>query len=197
MIANVCVYCGSGSGRDPAFTAAARTLGAALAAAGLGLVYGGGGNGMMGDVARAVLAGGGHVTGIIPKFLVDREVALAGLSEMVVTDDMHERKRLMFERSDAFVALPGGIGTLEELVEIMTWAQLDRHKKPIVVANIAGFWEPFLDLIAHMRAEKYLHGDLERRFVAVETAEQIVPAILAAARQNADGTVAGQVVPEF
>ena len=123
-VRTVCVYCGSGFGGDPVFTAAAETLGRALAEAGLGLVYGGGNVGLMGTVARAVLAHGGHVTGIIPDFLKSRERMLDEIQETIVVEDMHTRKRLMFERSDAFVALPGGIGTLEELVEQLTWAQL-------------------------------------------------------------------------
>ena len=125
-----------------------------MAEAGIRLIWGGGAVGLMGTVARAVLDHGGRVTGIIPQFLVDRELAFDGADEMIVTDDMHVRKRQMFERADAFVALPGGIGTLEELVEQMTWAQLGRHRKPILIANIAGFWDPLLALIDHMRDER-------------------------------------------
>ena len=136
-VRTVCVYCGSGFGRDPAFRAAAEILGTAVAQAGMGLVYGGGDVGLMGTVARAALAAGGHVTGIIPDFLQAREHMLADIQETVVVSDMHTRKRLMFERSDAFVTLPGGIGTLEELVEQLTWAQLGRHRKPVVLVSVA------------------------------------------------------------
>ena len=126
-IANICVYCGSGPGLNPAYLQAANFLGHAMAERGIGLVYGGGSLGLMGEVARGVLAGGGRVTGIIPQFLSDKERMLREVQELIVVDDMHQRKKLMFERSDAFVALPGGIGTLEELVEQLTWAQLGRH----------------------------------------------------------------------
>src|SRR5688500_19403511 len=131
---NLCVYCGSGPGLDPAFAEAARTLGRSLAEADIGLVYGGGSLGLMGELAKATLAAGGRVTGIIPDFLVQRERMLTDVNELVVTANMHERKMAMFERSDGFVALPGGMGTLEELVEISTWAQLGRHNKPIILA---------------------------------------------------------------
>ena len=118
----------------------------------------------MGAVAKSVLDHGGTVTGIIPDFLTARENALTRVQEMIVTPDMHERKRLMFERSDAFVALPGGIGTLEELVEQLTWQQLGRHTKPVLLANIDGFWEPLLALLTHMRATEFIRADLDRRY---------------------------------
>ena len=146
-IRNVCVYCGSGPGTDPVYSSAAETLGRCLAEEGVGLVYGGGGVGLMGITAKAVLQHGGNVVGIIPDFLVRREMMLEDVQELIVTKDMHERKQTMFDRSDAFVALPGGIGTLEELVEMSTWRQLGRHEKPIILANIAGFWDPLLDLL--------------------------------------------------
>ncbi len=138
-IQKICVYCGSGPGTDPAFAEAARAFGAVLARNRIGLVYGGGTVGMMGELANAVLGHGGEVTGIIPDFLVAREHAIKGEHGLIVTRDMHERKRKMFELADAFVALPGGVGTLEEIVEQMTWAQLGRHKKPILLANIERF----------------------------------------------------------
>ena len=180
-IRSICVYCGSGNGKNPAYTKAATTLGQSMAMNGIGLVYGGGGLGLMGEVARSVLAGGGHVTGIIPQFLSDKERMLRDVQELIVTEDMHQRKRLMFEKSDAFVALPGGIGTLEELVEQLTWAQLGRHMKPIILANIDGFWQPLLSLLAHMRGEAFIRAGLEVRFVTVDRAEDIVPAAQAAA----------------
>lgn len=181
-IRSVCVYCGSGPGAKPIYAQAARTLGQALAAADIGLVYGGGGLGLMGEVARATLGAGGRVTGIIPQFLTEKEHMLREVTDLIVTKDMHERKRLMFERSDAFVALPGGIGTLEELVEQLTWSQLGQHHKPIVVASIGGFWQPFLDLLGHMRDDLFIRNGLNVRFVVVERAEAIVPAIITAAR---------------
>jgi uncharacterized protein (TIGR00730 family) len=129
-IRNICVYCGSNAGTNPAYATAALQLGQSMADAGIGLVYGGGGLGLMGELARSVLAHGGRVTGIIPAFLSKKERMLRDVTELIVVDDMHQRKKLMFDKSDAFVALPGGIGTLEELVEQLTWAQLGRHSKP-------------------------------------------------------------------
>jgi uncharacterized protein (TIGR00730 family) len=126
IVRNICVYCGSSMGNDPRFGEAADQLGSAIAAAGIRLVFGGGDAGLMGRVARSVLASGGRVTGIIPKFLIKRENALLSAQELIVVDDMHQRKQMMFDRSDAFVALPGGLGTLEELVEQLTWVQLAR-----------------------------------------------------------------------
>jgi uncharacterized protein (TIGR00730 family) len=147
----VCVYCGSSPGTDPAFVKAARDFGKILAESGVRLVYGGGSIGLMGAVASAVIEHGGAATGIIPEFLTAKERPRRLAQEQIVTHDMHERKRTMFDRADAFVALPGGLGTLEELIEQMTWAQLGRHKKPILIANINGFWDPLLVLIDHMR----------------------------------------------
>src|SRR5690349_24401348 len=149
-IRTVCVYCGSGPGTDPRFVEGAKALGKILAENGIRLVYGGGSIGLMGAIATSVLDHGGTVTGIIPDFLTIRENALKRVQELIITPDMHERKRLMFEHSDAFVALPGGIGTLEELVEQLTWQQLGRHSNPILLANIDNFWEPLLSLLSHM-----------------------------------------------
>ncbi|HEX9881397.1 MAG TPA: TIGR00730 family Rossman fold protein [Hyphomicrobium sp.] len=176
---NICVYCGSGIGLNPAYAAAARTLGQSLAQNGIGLVYGGGSLGLMGEVARATLEGGGRVTGIIPNFLTQKEKMMRDVDELIVTDDMHTRKRLMFERSDAFVALPGGIGTLEELVEQLTWVQLGRHTKPVIVANIDGFWNPFLSLLAHMKVDTFIRPGLDLSFTVVDDVGKIVPALLA------------------
>ena len=187
---NVCVYCGSASGGDPAFEAAAHALGLALAAEDIGLVYGGGGRGLMGTVARSVLASGGRVTGIIPDFLTDTDEVLREAQEHVVVPDMHTRKRLMFERADAFVALPGGIGTLEELVEQMTWVQLDRHSKPVVIADIGGFWDPLLSLIDHMREQGFIRAAADVRYRVAGAVDEIIPAIRAAmARAERAGTV--------
>src|SRR5579871_2878695 len=154
-IKSVCVYCGASPGTNPGFIEAAKALGKTLAENGVRLVYGGGSVGIMGAVAISALDHGGVVTGIIPEFLTRRENALKRAQEFIVTPDMHERKRLMFERSDAFVALPGGVGTLEELVEQLTWQQLGRHSKPVLLANIDGFWEPLLALLTHMRATQF------------------------------------------
>jgi len=177
----VCVFCGSGSGKDPVFVASARTLGQRLAEAGVGLVYGGGSLGLMGEIAKSVLKHKGHVTGIIPSFLSEKERMLRDVNELIVVEDMHQRKQLMFDRSDAFVALPGGIGTLEELVEQLTWAQLGRHTKPIVIANIAGYWDSLCELLDHMRSESFIRAGLQVPYTTVENAEDILPAIAAAA----------------
>jgi uncharacterized protein (TIGR00730 family) len=180
-IRNVCVYCGSNVGSNPAYAAAAQTLGAVMAKERIGLVYGGGGLGLMGELARTVLAHGGRVTGIIPAFLSRKERMLRDADELIVVDDMHQRKKLMFDKSDAFVALPGGIGTLEELVEQLTWAQLGRHTKPIVLLNIQGFWEPLRALLRHMSEEAFIRPDMQVRFSTVERPEDVVPTILSAA----------------
>ena len=180
----VCVYCGSGHGTKPIYAQTATALGQALATASIRLIYGGGGMGLMGEVARATVATGGKVTGIIPDFLSEREHMLREVDELIVTGDMHERKRLMFERSNAFVALPGGIGTLEELVEQLTWSQLGQHRKPIIVANIDGFWDPFLELLQHMRAQQFIRDGLEVSFTVVTNADAIVPAIITACRNT-------------
>jgi len=179
-IKTVCVYCGSGPGTNPRFIEAAIALGKAIAENGIRLVYGGGSVGMMGAVASAVLDHGGAVTGIIPDFLRRSENALSRVQEMIVTPDMHERKRLMFERSDAFVALPGGIGTLEELVEQLTWKQLGRHEKPVLLANIDHFWEPLLSLLSHMRATQFIRSGLSVEVLKAERVEDILPRLRAA-----------------
>jgi len=182
---SICVYCGSNTGNDPEFAVAARALGHMMAEAGVRLVYGGGSVGLMGILARTVLAAGGAVTGIIPQFLKDREVMLGEVSDLIITADMHERKRIMFERADSFLALPGGIGTLEEVVEIMTWAQLDQHAKPILIANLTGFWNPLVDLFRQMAKQGFLskaflggHAELPVKFV--ERIEEVIPVLRAA-----------------
>lgn len=174
---NICVYCGSGSGRNKAFAAAARELGRRLAEARIGLVYGGGSLGLMGEIARSALDHGGHVTGIIPGFLSEREHMLVEAQELIVVDDMHQRKHLMFVKSDAFVALPGGLGTLEEFVEQLTWSQLGRHRRPIVLANIAGFWNPLLTQFKSMTEEGFIREGLELNMLVVDRVKDIIPAI--------------------
>ncbi|MDB5597433.1 MAG: family Rossman fold protein [Hyphomicrobiales bacterium] len=180
-IRNVCVYCGSADGADPVFLETATALGQALAAADIGLVYGGGNHGLMGAVARSVLSAGGRVTGIIPSFLKKRESMLEAAQELIIVDDMHTRKRLMFERADAFVALPGGVGTLEELVEQLTWVQLGRHGKPVLIADIGGFWKPLLSLFAHMREHGFIRDQFEVHYLVSEKIGDVVPMLRQAA----------------
>jgi len=185
-IRKICVYCGSGPGTDPAFVAAARAFGKILAENGIGLVFGGGAVGIMGELSRAVIKHGGEVTGIIPEFLVVREHAMTGADNLIVTRDMHERKRKMFELADAFVALPGGVGTLEEIVEQMTWAQLGRHKKPILLANVEGFWQPLSALLDHMKALEFIRGDLSFDLLVADKVEDILPMLRKAAVATPD-----------
>lgn len=154
-----------------------------MAESGIRLVYGGGNVGLMGIVARSVLDHGGEVSGIIPEFLKARELMLPDAQELIVVPDMHTRKRLMFEKADAFVALPGGIGTLEELVEQMTWAQLGRHSKPILMLNTKGFWKPLLVLLEHMRETGFIRPGLEIRYLVAEKPDDVVPMLLAIARR--------------
>ncbi len=195
IIRTVCVYCGSGPGTNPHFIESAVAFGKALAENGIRLVYGGGSIGMMGAVAKSALDHGGAVTGIIPEFLTSRENAMRSVQEMIVTPDMHERKRLMFERSDAFVALPGGIGTLEELVEQLTWQQLGRHAKPVLLANIDGFWEPLLGLFAHMREFQFIRPGLAVDILKADRVEDILPRLRAAAAQIPE--VPEELAPEI
>ncbi len=192
QIRRVCVYCGSSPGKDPAFVTAATRLGEVLADAGVALVYGGGSVGMMGAIATGMQARGGEIIGIIPGFLTGRENAFRGAHEVVVTHDMHERKRIMFERSDAFVALPGGIGTLEELVEQLTWAQLGRHKKPILLANINGFWNGLLAVFEHMNRSGYIHSGSRLNYLVTEDVERILPMLAAASAAVPEDEKAGE-----
>lgn len=181
---SVCVYCGSSPGSDTSYTGAAHALGRHIGEAGIRLVYGGGTNGLMGAVSRGVMEAGGQVTGIIPRFLMKKEAtedALRGLDELIVTEDMHERKHTMFERADAFVTMPGGIGTLEEVVEILTWAQLGRHTKPILLVNTGQFWQPLLSLIDHMREAGFVHSGHLVQPLVVDDPEAVIPALTAAA----------------
>ncbi len=189
-IRSICVYCGSSDGRDPVYREAAVTLGKSMAEASIRLIYGGGTKGIMGAVADGVMDAGGKVTGIIPDFLLNkegREKDLQKLDELIVTDDMHARKHTMFERSDAFVTLPGGIGTVEEIVEILTWAQLGRHRKPMVLANVNGFWDPMLALLDHMRDEGFIHTQHLVKPLVVADPAAIVPAVIDAARGGKTG----------
>jgi len=172
----LCVYCGSSTGNRPEYAEGARLLGQAMAAQGIGLVYGGGSLGLMGEVARAVRDSGGHVTGIIPDFLVSKERMLEGVSELIVTRTMHERKMGMFERSTGFVALPGGIGTLEELAEILTWAQLQQHARPVILVDILNFWSPLTRMFADMTGNGFIRPGFEVKLDVVKTATEVIPA---------------------
>ena len=183
-ISSLCVYCGSGPGNDPAFMQAAADLGRSLAEHKINLVYGGANVGLMGMVARSALEHGGHVTGIIPEFLKSREIMLDTIQETLIVPDMHTRKRLMFERADAFIALPGGIGTLEELVEQLTWAQLGQHHKPILMLDINNFWKPLLVLLAHMRQAQFIREGLEVNYLVAQKTEDAVPMILDFTRRH-------------
>jgi hypothetical protein len=180
-IKSVCVYCGSGPGNDPAYVEAAEQFGRELAKNDVRLVYGGGKVGIMGAVSRAVIDHGGQVTGIIPEFLMAREHARKSGNGLIVTHDMHERKRKMFQMADAFVALPGGVGTLEEIVEQITWAQLGRHRKPILLANINRFWDPLRALFDHMKALQFIRQGLEFDLLLADKVDDILPKLQAAA----------------
>jgi uncharacterized protein (TIGR00730 family) len=181
-IESICVYCASGPGNHPAFVKAATDFGRILAEQGIRLVYGGGSVGLMGALADSVLDHGGTVTGVIPDFLVNREHMLARVQERIITRDMHERKRVMFERADAFVALPGGIGTLEELVEQLTWAQLGRHKKPILILNSERFWDPLCALLDHMQKLEFIRAGLSVNLLVADRVEEVLPKLVEAAR---------------
>jgi len=181
-IKRICVYCGSGPGKNPNFIKTATAFGKILATSGIGLVYGGGTIGLMGAIAESVIDHGGQVIGVIPDFLAAREIAKRDATELVVTADMHERKRIMFDRSDAFVALPGGLGTLEELTEQLTWSQLGRHKKPILLANIDNFWDPLIALIAHMRELAFVREGLEIDLLTANRVDDILPKLRQAAK---------------
>jgi len=187
---SVCVFCGSAKGNNPAYLQAARALGVTLAREKIRLVYGGGGIGMMGEVARAAESTGGKVLGIIPDFLVAREHAAQGTREIRTVHDMHQRKLAMFKNADAFVALPGGIGTLEELVEQLAWLQLNRHKKPVLLANVLGFWDPLLVLFKHLGTEGYLYNG--PHYLVAERIEDVVPKLRTALRAVSEAELHGE-----
>ncbi len=185
---SVCVFCGSSPGADPAYAESARALGATLARENIRLVYGGGHVGMMGELSETVIRNGGKVLGIIPEFLVAREHATEGKGELKIVRDMHERKSLMVMEADAFIALPGGVGTLEELVEQLTWVQLNRHNKPILLANIKGYWDPLIVLFQHMLDQKFLYDGV--RYLVADHVEDIVPQLRAAVRAEGEAVKA-------
>lgn len=178
-IRRLCVYCGSAGAVDKKYRKAAKELGTRLAAAGIGLVYGGGRVGLMGLLADAVLAGGGEVIGIIPARLRDAELAHMGATELVVVDSMHKRKRVMAERADAFAILPGGIGTLDETFEILSWKQLDLHDKPIFLVDIGGYWSPLRALLGHIVAEGFARPETRRLLQVVPTVAALMTALAA------------------
>jgi len=173
----VCVYCGASTGVRPQYRAAATRLGELLGRNGIDLVYGGGLRGLMGATADAALAAGARVTGIIPGHMKSLEVDHPGLTELIVVDSMHARKQLMVDRSDAFVVLPGGIGTLDETFEILSWKQLGLHDKPIIIVNIDGFWDPLLTLLDRVRDLGFVRQDTRSLFTQVTDVEAIVPAL--------------------
>jgi uncharacterized protein (TIGR00730 family) len=176
----ICVYCGSQPGTDLDFVSATRQFGKILAENKVGLVYGGGSIGLMGELAKSVLHHGGRVTGIIPESLTAHERMLTTAQEVIVTRDLHERKRLMFERADAFVALPGGVGTLEELVEQLTWEQLGHHRKPILIANLKDFWQPLLALMEQMRNSRFIPDHWPVHYLVATSVDDILPKLQAA-----------------
>jgi hypothetical protein len=179
-IRRLCVYCGSSPGSDPRYREAAAALGTGLAAADIALVYGGGRNGLMGIAADAVLAGGGTVIGVIPRHLRNREAAHLGLTELLVVDSMHERKALMAERADAFAVLPGGVGTLDETIEILSWRQLGLHDKPVYIIDVAGYWAPLGELFDHIVASEFAAPLVPRLVDFVPDVEALLKAIAAA-----------------
>jgi hypothetical protein len=174
----VAVYCGSADGTNPAFLVEARALGAAIAAAGLGLVYGGANIGLMGAVADAAIAGGVDVIGVLPEVLVEREIAHEGLTQFELTATMHERKARMVELADAFLVLPGGYGTLEELLEAVTWAQLGLHAKPVIVINTAGYWDGLLSFLDSAVAAGFLKQKNRELMRVAASAEEAVRMVI-------------------
>ena len=176
----ICVYCGSSPGTRPEYAEMAAAFGAACARRGLSVVYGGGNVGLMGILADAALAGGGEVTGVIPRALAARGLAHGGLTELITVETMHERKSRMAGLADAFVALPGGIGTLEEMAEIFTWLQLGLHLKPVGLLNTGGFYEPLLLFFARMRDERFLSAEHHDRLTVATEAEPLLDALAAA-----------------
>ena len=174
---SVCLYCGSQPGHEPGHSQVARALGTGIAAAGWRLVYGAGDHGLMGEASRAARARGGAVTGFIPRHLVELEVANRDLTELVITDTMHERKKLMLGNADGVVALPGGPGTLDELVEVLTWRYLGLHRKPVVLINASGYWDPLLALFEHMETGGFVSSNFLGGLTLASTAEEALRAL--------------------
>ncbi len=176
-VKSLCVFCGSQAGDSPSFAGAAERLGKVLAEKHVRLVYGGGGIGLMGIVARSALSHGGAAIGVVPRFLRAMEVQQDGLTELILTETMHERKWLMYDMSDAFAVLPGGIGTLEEVTELLSWRHLNVHAKPIVLVDIDGYWDPLIKLIDHTIARRFAHPNVAKDFTVVKRVEDILPAV--------------------
>ena len=176
-VKSLCVFCGASTPKDPRFVEAANQFGRLLAAEGIELVYGGGALGLMGTIARACRDNGGRVVGIIPTFLTRLEAKLEDIAETIEVETMHQRKRLMFERSEAFVVLPGGMGTLDETVEMTTWAQLQLHTKPIVLVDYLGYWQPFLALVDHVIATGFARPATRDIYTVVPDVASILPAL--------------------
>ncbi|MBI5165163.1 MAG: TIGR00730 family Rossman fold protein [Magnetospirillum sp.] len=187
VLKSLCVFCGASLGVDPGHKAAAARLGTRLAAAGVTLVYGGGQLGLMGALAGAVMDGGGRVVGIIPEHLTRVERAFEAISELHVVDSMHTRKRMMFERADAFAVLPGGMGTMDETFEVLTWKQLRLHAKPIVIVNQGGYWTPWLSLAENVIASGFAHADTARLYGVVDDVDEVLAAAEAGLAQAAAG----------
>ena len=185
----IAVFCGANKGNDPLIPAAASELGRAIASRGIGVVYGGGHVGLMGTVADAALQAHGEVIGVIPGFMVEKELAHGGLTELIIVRDMHERKMRMHELSDAVIALPGGFGTLDELFELLTWRQLGLHAKPIGLLNVNGFYQPLLDQIARMERDGFLHGPT--RVIASDDISTLIDRLAMVTLATADGRASG------
>lgn len=177
----LCVYCGSASGADPAFTAAAQRFGKALASRRIEMIYGGGRLGLMGTIADAALEGGGRVTGVITRHLLDKELGHNAVHDLRVVDSMHQRKKLMADTARAFVALPGGVGTLDELFEILAWAQLGIHDCPIGLLNVNGFYNALLQFLQHATRERFMRIDLDHALIVDDDAERLLDRLGASA----------------
>ena len=179
MMKQVCIFCGSYAGAQPMYMEVAHAIGLGLAKRSIGLVYGGGRVGLMGAIADGTIAGGGHVTGVIPQSLVDRELAHKGLNELHIVTSMHERKAMMAQIAEGFIALPGGFGTLDELFEIITWAQLGFHRKPIALLNVGGYFNPLLAFIAHMSTEGFIKPEHSTAMLVKAEVDDLLDTLLA------------------
>ncbi|MCX7289216.1 MAG: TIGR00730 family Rossman fold protein [Rhodobacterales bacterium] len=183
---SICVFCGARSGRNPAHARAARDLGTAIARNGWRLVYGAGDVGLMGEVARAAVAEGARTLGVIPQHLLGREQGKRDLSTLIVTEDMHERKKVMFMNSDAVVVLPGGAGSLDEFFEVLTWAQIGLHDKPVFLLDIEGYWQPLIALLTHIVDEGFAEAGLFTKFARVSSVEEFVSVLDASMGASSD-----------
>jgi uncharacterized protein (TIGR00730 family) len=173
-VRSLCVFCGSSFGHDPKWSEAARRLGKGLAAAGITLVYGGSRSGLMGAVAEAALEAGGRVEGVIPRLFLPNEDPFAEVSELTVVDDMHTRKKLMFDKADAFCVLPGGLGTMDETFEILTWKQISLHDKPVMLLNMDGYWTPWLALVDNIVKEGFARPGVKSFYEVVDTVDDVL-----------------------